>query len=104
MAIKDVVYKGAGNTIHLVLTEAERQVPLAPFTGMTLTVGAVVLDSETAPEVFDWTTYPAVLVLHLGGKDLATGINKCRLKVFSVDYPRPSGLVWADGFSIEVVA
>jgi len=104
MAIKDVVYKGAGNEIHLVLTEAGRQVGLSTFTRMALTVGATVLDSETVPEVFDFTTYPAVLVLKLGGKDLAPGIHKCRLKVFSVDYPYPAGLVWADGFEVEVVA
>jgi hypothetical protein len=104
MAIKDVVYKGAGNELHLVLTDAGRQVGLSTFTRMALTVGATVLDSETAPEVFDFATYPSVLVLKLGSQALPPGIHKCRLKVFPVDYPHPAGLVWADGFEIEVVA
>lgn len=85
-------------------SEAGRQVGLSTFTRMALTVGATVLDSETAPEVFDFATYSAVLVLRLGGQARPAGIHKCRLKVFSVDYPYPAGLVWADGFDIEVVA
>lgn len=104
MATNDIVFRGAGNEIHLVLTEADRQVGMSRFTRMALTIGNTVLDSSLAPTVFDFTTYPAVLILKLGAQDLPVGIHPCRLKVFSPDYPYPSGLVWADRFLIEVRA
>ncbi len=100
----ETVFKGAGNEIHLVLTEQDRAQKLEAISRMQLSIAERTLDSADTPEVFDWQTYPRVLVLRLGKVDLPAGLHSCRLKVFSLDYPHPLGLVWADGIKIEVIA
>lgn len=103
MSIKDVVYKGAGNRIRLVLTEDDSAISLEAITRMLLTVGGTTFDSDTAVNVFDWQTDSSVLELNLGGQNLPVGLHRCRLKVFSPDYPYPKGLVWADNVMMQVI-
>ncbi len=109
MQRREYVYLTRDNAIDLVLM-ADGTVPsLASVNRMQLLVGAVTIDSQTAPGVFDWSRTltadeaarvpgaqagDSKLVLALGGQALAAGDHTARLAVY--DDEHTAGIVWGD--------
>ncbi len=59
---------------------------------------ATIIDSNTKPDVFDWSVGGGVLRLDLGAEGLAKGDYTARLFIF--DASNPAGLVWGDPFRL----
>lgn len=105
-----IVYQGRDNTEDLVLFADGVPVALAGVTRVTLTVGAVTVDSQAAPTAITWpqaATWEGVAVdairFKLGGAGLAAGTHAdCRLVVF--DSAHPGGLVWTEALTVKVKA
>jgi len=101
--IVESVYKGNDNSIDLLLTEDGAAFRLQYMTRVVLTVGSVVIDSQTNPTFFNWTHDPEVvgkLSLFLGESSLPLGEYQiATLRIYGPGYP--DGKFW-DKFKLNV--
>ncbi|MEF3074124.1 hypothetical protein V2P20_03710 [Methylobacter sp. Wu1] len=91
--LEETVYLGHDNTIELVLSVDGQAINRTLITRLQLAMGATVLDSDTAPALFDLTRADR-LVMELGGAGLAAGRHAAALIIY--DAGDPNGLVWGD--------
>lgn len=98
MRNEETVYTGRNNTIELALTVNGTGIVHNALTRVQVTVGATVLDSATAPALFDFTQADR-LILKFGSAGLAAGRHTATLVVY--DATHALGLVW-DTFVIVV--
>ena len=97
----EIVYQGRDNHIELELLENNVEITdYVPITRIKLTVGADTIDSDSNPELFDWTGGKVVIKAGLAG--LSTGRFKARLETWDPD--NTNGVVWTDELLIHVKA
>ena len=89
----EIVYLGHDNTIDLLLKADGSAVDLSSVTRMTVDFDGTIIDSQTAPAAFDWSTGTiGKLVLALGAQPIAAGTYQVALTVY--DPTHPNGIVW----------
>ena len=96
MTVKAIVFANRANTITIRIISGGLAQDLASVTRMTLKVGNTLIDSNTNPEAFDWTTGSSEgkVILKLGA--LLTvpteGYVTATLTVYDPEYSE--GIVW----------
>ena len=88
------VYLGRDNSIDVVLTANGAPVDLSSVTRMLIEFGSKAVDSQTASGVFDWSSGGGVVIIRLGGQEIAAGEYSARLVVY--DPTNTHGIVWGD--------
>lgn len=88
----EIVYLGADNVIDLVLLEDGVAVDLSAVTKMTLNFNSTMINSDTSPDAFDWSTGDGKLSLALGAESIMTALYDAELTVY--DSQNTNGVVW----------
>jgi hypothetical protein len=98
------VWLGRDNVIEILLTEHATAIQIEnSISRITLTLGDVVIDSETSPDAFDITQKDSsgnhILRLLLGDESLVVGNYLAKLTIYDAD--NTSGVVMADDDSVN---
>jgi len=98
--LEEIVYLGRNNSIELALQSALPDALPVVIDHSTLTrcqvmVGATLIDSATAPALFDFSA-SAKLILKFGASALPVGRNLSTITIFDAD--NLLGITWSDLF------
>ena len=88
----EVIYNGNDNAIDLQLLEDTVAVDLSSVTRMTIAFDTKVVDSDTSPDVFDWSAGDGKLTLILGAESISEDLYYAELVVY--DPANTNGIVW----------
>lgn len=101
--ITEIVWTGHDNAIDLELRVDGALADLSGTTRVTLTIGAVTLDSDEDADLFDWSAGSGILSLHLGAAGLDAG-NEQAAKLVIYDAGNTNGVVWGEQLRLTVQA
>ena len=99
--MREVAFIGRDGAIIKQLTENDSAVDLSVVTRITLDLdNGMVIDSQSAPAVFDWSAGNGVVAMKLGIATIPAGSYVATLFVY--DPSNPLGVAWG-AFSLTMI-
>lgn len=90
----EIAHLGHDNTIDLVLLADDVAQNITNTSRMTLSFGALLIDSAVHSGVFDWTIGDGKVYITLGAQSITAGTYYSQLVVY--DSVNTNGIVWGE--------